>query len=47
MDKNMINIDDLFKQRFNREEEERPGAWLRMRDLLDDKMPINAPAAGV
>jgi len=47
MDKNMINIDDLFKQRFNREEEERPGAWLRMRDLLDDKMPVNAPAAGV
>lgn len=47
MDKNMINIDDLFKQRFNREEEERGGAWLRMRDLLDDKMPTNVPATGI
>ena len=47
MDKNMINIDDLFKQRFNREEEERGGAWLRMRDLLDDRMPANVPVAGI
>lgn len=47
MDKNMINIDDLFKQRFDREEEDRGGAWLRMRELLDEKMPTNVPAAGI
>lgn len=47
MDKNMINIDDLFKQRFDREEEDRGGAWLRMRELLDEKMPTNVPATGI
>lgn len=41
MDKNMINIDDLFRQRLGGgEEEERSGAWLQMRGLLDEKMPV-------
>lgn len=40
MDKNMINIDDLLKQRLSGgEEKERPGAWFAMRELLDDNMP--------
>lgn len=40
MDKNMINIDDLFKQRLAGGEEKEPaGAWLRMQDLLDKDMP--------
>jgi hypothetical protein len=42
MDKNMINIDDLFKQRLaGGEENERPGAWLQMRELLDKNMPVD------
>lgn len=42
MDKNMINIDDLFKQRLGgAEENERPGAWLQMRELLDKNMPVD------
>lgn len=45
MDKNMIHIDDLIRQRLNGEEEERAGAWLRMKDLLDKDMP--KPAAGI
>lgn len=44
MDKNMINIDDLFRQRLGgAEEKERPGAWLQMRELLDKEMPVQAP----
>jgi hypothetical protein len=40
MDKNMINIDDLFRQRLGGgEETERPGAWMHMRELLDQRMP--------
>lgn len=40
MDNNMINIDDLFRQRLgNAEEEQRPGSWLRMKELLDEQMP--------
>lgn len=40
MDKNMINIDDLFKQRLAGGEEKEPaGAWLRMQDLLDKNVP--------
>lgn len=40
MDKNMIKIDDLFRQQLgDREEEVRPGAWIRMRELLDEEMP--------
>jgi hypothetical protein len=40
MDKNMIHIDDFVRQRLSgAEETERPGAWLQMRELLDDKMP--------
>lgn len=47
MDNNMINIDDLFRQRLgNAEEEQRPGSWLRMKELLDEQMPVAAPAAG-
>ena len=46
MDKNMINIDDLFKQRMTgAEEKERPGSWLQMRELLDKEMPVTAPGA--
>lgn len=37
----MIHIDDLIRQRLNGEEEERAGAWLHMRDLLDKTMPTN------
>eukprot|EP01012_Entosiphon_sulcatum_P026942 TRINITY_DN32453_c0_g1_i1.p1 TRINITY_DN32453_c0_g1~~TRINITY_DN32453_c0_g1_i1.p1 ORF type:complete len:593 (-),score=69.98 TRINITY_DN32453_c0_g1_i1:147-1925(-) len=45
MDKNMINIDDLIRQRLSGgEEEERAGAWLRMRELLDEKQPVRAAA---
>ena len=40
MDKNFINIDDLVRQRLGGgEEPERAGAWLQMRDLLDQEMP--------
>jgi hypothetical protein len=47
MDKNMINIDDLIKQRLSGvEEQERSGAWLHMRDLLDQQMPVNRAAGG-
>lgn len=48
MDKKMISIDDLFKQRLgDAEEQERPGAWLHMRELLDEKMPAGPlPGAG-
>lgn len=46
MDKNMIKIDDFVRQRLSGgEEKERAGAWLQMRDLLDEKMPLR-PAAG-
>ncbi|OJW84356.1 MAG: hypothetical protein BGO69_11420 [Bacteroidetes bacterium 46-16] len=46
MDKNMIHIDDLVKQRLSGgEEQERPGAWLHMKDLLDNKMPVKTPVA--
>ncbi len=46
MDKNMIHIDDLVRQRLNGEEQERPGAWLNMRDLLDQKMPVTSSNPG-
>ena len=40
MDKNFVNIDDLVRQRLGGgEETERTGAWLQMRDLLDQEMP--------
>src|SRR5438128_2497795 len=40
MDKNMIKIDDLLKQRLSGgEEKERPGAWMAMQELLDENMP--------
>ncbi len=46
MDNNMINIDDLFRQRLSgAEEKERAGAWMRMSDLLDNKMPVKAAGA--
>ena len=46
MDNNMINIDDLLKQRLgDAEERERAGAWTNMRDLLDQQMPVNAGAS--
>jgi hypothetical protein len=46
MDKNMIYIDDLVKQRLSGgEEKEMPGSWLRMRELLDKEMP-ERPVAG-
>lgn len=46
MDKNMINIDNLVQQRLGGgEEQERPGAWLRMKDLLDENMPTQKPVA--
>lgn len=43
MDKNMISIDELVKQRLSgREEKERPGGWLSMKNLLDKEMPVAA-----
>ncbi len=40
MDKNMVNIDDLVRQRLlGGEEKERAGAWLRMSELLEEEMP--------
>jgi|GEM_PF-1985017 len=40
MDKNFIRIDDLVRQHLGgAEENERAGAWLNMRDLLDKEMP--------
>ena len=45
MDKNMIKIDDLLRQRLgDAEEQERPAAWLQMRDLLDKQMPVTRAA---
>jgi hypothetical protein len=47
MDKNLINIDDLFRQRLSGgEEEEREGAWMNMRNLLDEQMPVK-PVGGI
>jgi len=47
MDKNMIHIDELVKQRLSGgEEREIPGSWLRMRDLLDQEMPEKKRVAG-
>ena len=40
MDKNFIKVDDLVRQRLEgREEREPSGAWLNMRELLDEEMP--------
>jgi len=40
MDKNLVNIDDLFRQRLSGgEEKERAGAWANMSELLDKEMP--------
>lgn len=45
--KDFIHIDDVFKSLKNGEEQERPGAWLSMKDLLDKEMPIGtAVSAG-
>lgn len=47
MDKNMIHIDELFRQRLTgAEESERAGAWMRMRELLDEQMPQGTPVSG-
>ncbi len=47
MDKNMIKIDDLLRQRLgDAEEQERPGAWLHMRELLDQQMPVRGVPGG-
>ncbi|MBS1772289.1 MAG: hypothetical protein JST82_05475 [Bacteroidetes bacterium] len=41
MDNNMINIDDLVRQKLaGGEEKKRPGGWLLMKDLLDKEMPV-------
>lgn len=40
MDKNLVNIDDLVRQRLGGgEEQERAGSWGRMSELLDKEMP--------
>ncbi|MCD6012034.1 MAG: hypothetical protein K0Q79_1896 [Flavipsychrobacter sp.] len=40
MDKNLVNIDDLVRQRLlGGEEKERAGAWTRMSELLEEEMP--------
>src|SRR5690606_4596099 len=47
MDKNMIKIDDLLRQRLGEaEEQDRPAAWMQMRDLLDKQMPVNRVVGG-
>jgi len=47
MDKNMINIDELVRQRLGGgEEREMPGSWLRMRELLDKEMPDKKRVVG-
>jgi len=47
MDKNMISIDDLVKQRLSGgEEKERTEAWLQMRELLDKEMPEQVSGPG-
>ncbi|PZF74897.1 porin family protein [Taibaiella soli] len=47
MDKNMINIDDLVRQRLSGgEEKERVGAWTNMKALLDQEMPPEPIAVG-
>jgi hypothetical protein len=44
MDNNLINIDDLVRQRLGGgEEQERSGSWMRMKDLLDKEMPKEKP----
>lgn len=45
MDKNMINLDDLVRQRLSGGEEQEPtGAWLRMQELLDKEQPVRGAA---
>lgn len=47
MDKNMINIDEYLRQRLEGgEESPRSGAWLNMRQLLDENLPLNPPKQG-
>src|ERR1700749_588507 len=41
-----IHIDEVFKRLKDREEPEPAGAWMRMQDLLNEEMPVGAPAAG-
>ena len=44
MDKNMISVDDLVRQRLSGgEEPERAGAWAQMNELLDKEMPQTRP----
>lgn len=41
MDKNMIHIDDFVRGRLSGgEEQERTGSWARMRQMLDEQMPV-------
>lgn len=48
MDKNFIRIDDLVRQHLEgAEENERGGAWLKMRDLLDKEMPQEKKRIGI
>jgi hypothetical protein len=49
MDKRMINIDDLVRQRLGGVEEEgdRTGGWMQMRELLDKDMPVNTPGSSI
>jgi hypothetical protein len=45
MDKKMISVDDLIRQRLaGGEEKERDGSWGRMRELLDKEMPRDKAA---
>jgi|GEM_PF-1615510 len=44
MDNNMISIDELMKRRLEGgEEQDRSGAWLQMKDLLDKEIPRDKP----
>jgi hypothetical protein len=44
--KDFIHIDDLFKDLRNGEEQERPGAWTHMKDLLDKELPVGGAVSG-
>jgi hypothetical protein len=39
-----IHIDEVFRKLKDREEPEGTGSWMRMKDLLDNAMPVGSPA---
>ncbi|KAA5533190.1 PorT family protein [Taibaiella lutea] len=39
-----IHIDEVFRKLKDKEEPEGTGSWMRMKDLLDNAMPVGSPA---